>query len=139
MNIMPVEISRIPTLLFSNNIQRGTREYITRTLESLMNFNNRPLKKIRHICSGNIFGRIQISNMAAVPTLFLAFSFMAVTNEVLDVGVRKLVWVQVINISVHCLRYTVGKSYKSSGDAEFYVFVHSHLLCTESVWKFMVL
>jgi hypothetical protein len=77
--------------------------------------------------------------MAAVPTLFLAFSFMAVTNEVLYVGVRKLVWAQVINISVHCLWYTVGKSYKSSRDAEFCVFVHSHLLCTESVWQFMVL
>jgi len=25
--------------------------------------------------------------MAALPTLFLAFSFMALTNEVLDVGV----------------------------------------------------
>jgi hypothetical protein len=61
--------------------------------------------------------------MAAVPTLFLAFSFMAVTNEVLDVGVWKLVWAQVINISVCCLWYTVGKSYKSSRDAEFYTYI----------------
>jgi hypothetical protein len=51
-----------------------------------MNFNI-CREKIRHFCCGNIFVRIQISNMAAMPTLFSAFSFMAVSNEVLDVGV----------------------------------------------------
>jgi hypothetical protein len=77
--------------------------------------------------------------MAAMPTLFSAFSFMAVSNEVLDVGVWKLVWAGVINISLHCIWYNVGKSYNSSRDAEFYIFVHSYLLCTESVWQLMVI
>jgi hypothetical protein len=45
----------------------------------------------------------KISNMAAVRTSLLAFSFVTMANEVLDRGVLKLVWAQIIIISVHCV------------------------------------
>jgi hypothetical protein len=45
----------------------------------------------------------KVSSMAAVRTLLLAFNFVTMDNEVLDGGMWKLVWAQIVIISAHCV------------------------------------